>query len=230
MKTYKTTIQLMMILVVAALFACDQKPIDPAITLDEVFIPKGFEQSDNLSEDVKTRLDEMRLQYKEDHFYYLKIIDGPLKSEKEVLFPQNELKIEFMDAEWNSDGASNYRGVIVKKIKDEWTNELFQYCDVKPEPKEGMEEFIRYISENLKYPEEAKQSEIEGRVFVQFIVDASGKLKNIQAVKGIGWGCDEEAVRVMQNAPPWNPAKVADMPVKTRMILPITYKLDQSND
>jgi protein TonB len=92
-----------------------------------------------------------------------------------------------------------------------------------------MKAFYHYIQENLKYPEEAKKQGIEGKVFVQFVVDKDGKLTEVKAVKGIGAGCDEEAVRVIKEAPAWNPATVVDMPVKIRMILPITYKLDKKH-
>jgi protein TonB len=66
---------------------------------------------------------------------------------------------------------------------------------------------------------------VEGKVFVQFVVDKDGTLTDIKAVKGIGAGCDEEAVRVLKAAPKWKPGKQRGRPVKVRMILPITFKL-----
>ena len=66
---------------------------------------------------------------------------------------------------------------------------------------------------------------IEGKAFVQFVVDKDGTLTEVQAVKGIGAGCDEEAVRVIQGAPKWKPGKQRGRAVKVRMILPITFKL-----
>ena len=114
MKTLKTTKQFMAILLVTVLlFSCDQKPIDHNTTLDEVLIPNGFLQTEDLSPDLKTRLDKMRLVNTDDHYYYLKLMDGPVGSEKELIFPQNELIIEYKDADWNSGEESKYRGVIV---------------------------------------------------------------------------------------------------------------------
>ncbi|MCK5703780.1 MAG: energy transducer TonB [Cyclobacteriaceae bacterium] len=227
MKTTKTTKQFMTILLVTVLlFSCDQKPIDPSTKLDEVLIPNGFLQTEDLSPDLKTRLDEMRLVNTDDHYYYLKLKDGPVGSEKELIFPQNELIIEYIDADWKSGEESKYHGVIVRQIKGDWTNEVFEYIDQKASPIGGKEGLSTTISENLKYPEEAKKQEIEGKVFIQFIIDKNGKVKKVQAVKGIGAGCDEEAVRVVKEHTEWIPAQIIGKDVSTRMILPITFKLD----
>ena len=66
---------------------------------------------------------------------------------------------------------------------------------------------------------------IEGKVYVQFVVDKDGTLTDVKALKGIGAGCDEEAVRVIQEAPKWKPGKQRGRPVKVRMVLPIIFKL-----
>jgi TonB family protein len=227
MKTLKTTKQFVTILLVTILLSsCNQKPIDSGTTIDDVLLPAGFVQSEDMSSDMKARLDELRLKNAEDDFYYLKLKDGSVKTEKELIFPQNEMKIESMDEVRNTDGTSKYKGVIVKRIKDKWTDELFQYYDKKAEPKGGMEAFKTLLKENLKYPEEAKKEKIEGKVFVQFIVQKDGSPRMVQAVKGIGAGCDEEAVRFIINETEWNPAEIMGENVESRMILPIVYKLD----
>ena len=227
MKTPTTTKQILTgLLVVILLYSCNQQPIDPGTTIDDVLLPAGFVQSEDMSSDMRARLDELRLKNAEDDFYYLRLKDGPVKTEKELIFPQNELKIESMDEEWNTDGTSKYKGVIVKKIKGKWTDELFQYYDKKAEPKGGMEAFKTLLKENLKYPEEAKKRGIEGKVFVQFIVQKDGSLRKVQAVKGIGAGCDEESVRVVKENTEWVPAQIMGKNVNTRMILPIMFKLD----
>lgn len=227
MKTPKAIKQFMtMLLVTALLISCDQKPIDPGTTLDEILIPNGYVHSEDLSPDLKTRLDEMRLANTDEHYYYLKIKDGPVETEKELIFPQNELIIEHIDQDWESGKDAKFKGVIVRRIKGDWTNELFTYIDQKASPIGGIEHFSTTISENLKYPEEAKKQGIEGKVFVQFIVDKNGKAKKVQAVKGIGAGCDEEAVRVVKEHTEWIPAQIMGKDVNTRMILPIIFKLD----
>jgi protein TonB len=67
--------------------------------------------------------------------------------------------------------------------------------------------------------------QVEGRVFLQFVVNKDGSLTDIKVVKGIGAGCDEEAIRVLKSAPRWSPGKQRGVPVRQRMVLPLTFKL-----
>lgn len=92
-------------------------------------------------------------------------------------------------------------------------------------PKEGMAAFYKYVSDNIRYPPQARRMGIEGRVFVEFVIGKDGSLSDVRAVKGIGGGCDEEAVRIIQSAPAWNPGKQRGKPVKQRYTLPIVFKL-----
>ncbi|MEQ6119498.1 M56 family metallopeptidase [Reichenbachiella sp. MALMAid0571] len=109
-------------------------------------------------------------------------------------------------------------------------DEVFDIVENQPTPIGGMSQFYQYIAQNMKYPQVARNLGIEGRVFVQFVVDKSGKLTNIRPVKGIGAGCDEEAVRVIENAGLWTPGKQKGREVNVRMILPITFKLDKPGE
>ena len=215
------------IILTSIIFSCNQDKIDPALILDEVLVPEGYHQVDNPSSESMARLEEFRLENPNNHYYYLERENKNVSSSKEWIFPQKELKIEFTDFEKLESREQNPKlmGLIVKKIEGDWREEEFKIIESQPAPKEGMKAFYAYISKNLKYPSEAKELGIQGKVFVEFVVDKDGKLIQIKSVKGIGGGCDEEAVRVLKNAPEWTPAKVVDMPVKVRMILPITYKL-----
>ena len=103
--------------------------------------------------------------------------------------------------------------------------EIYGLAENQPKPKGGMALFYEYVQSNLKYPTEAKQLGIEGKVFVQFIVDPEGNLTDVKSVKGIGGGCDEEAIRVVKESLPWNPALQDGKKVNVRMILPVTFKL-----
>lgn len=95
-----------------------------------------------------------------------------------------------------------------------------------PEPIGGIANFYKFISTNIRYPRAAQQLGIEGRVFVQFIIDKNGKLTSLEVIRGIGGGCDAEALRVLSLAPAWIPGKQRAKPVKVRMVLPITFKLN----
>ncbi len=89
-----------------------------------------------------------------------------------------------------------------------------------------MEQFYQHIAQNLKYPEEAVEAKVEGKVYVQFIVSKDGSLRDVLAIKGIGNGCDEEAVRVIAMAENWNPGLQRGRPVDVRMVVPITFSLN----
>ena len=102
---------------------------------------------------------------------------------------------------------------------------IFDIVETQPEPIGGMAAFYKHVGKQMKYPNQARRMGIEGKVFVQFVIDKQGNLTEVKAIKGIGAGCDEEAVRVIQNSPSWSPGKQRGRPVKVRMILPITFKL-----
>jgi protein TonB len=94
-----------------------------------------------------------------------------------------------------------------------------------PEFEGGYSAFMKYLSKKIKYPRQAKNIGIEGKVYVEFIIDESGALTEVHAIKGIGAGCDEEAERVLKNAPKWNPGKQRGIPVKVKMVIPINFQL-----
>jgi len=115
--------------------------------------------------------------------------------------------------------------VFEEAPEEEVADEIFDIVEDQPTPPGGMSAFYKFVGKSMKYPNQARRMGIEGRVFVQFVVDKDGTLTEIKAVKGIGAGCDEEAVRVLKSAPKWKPGKQRGRPVKVRMILPITFKL-----
>jgi TonB family protein len=79
----------------------------------------------------------------------------------------------------------------------------------------------------MSYPLPARQRGVEGRVNVQFVVEKDGSLTDVRAIKGIGEGCDSEAVRVVQNAPSFRPGTQRGKPVRVRMVMPIIFKLNK---
>lgn len=106
--------------------------------------------------------------------------------------------------------------------------DIFVVVESLPEFKGGLEALNAYVIGELKYPSQARKMGIEGRVDVQFIVEKDGSVSDVKAVKGIGAGCDTEAVRVIQNAPPFQPGTQQGKPVRVQMILPILFQLDKS--
>lgn len=94
-----------------------------------------------------------------------------------------------------------------------------------PEFPGGQQALFAYIGKELKYPEQAIEDGIEGVVFVTFVVEADGKITGVKVIRGIGGGCDEEAVRVVRGMPNWKPGKQRGEAVRVKYNLPIRYKL-----
>jgi TonB family protein len=105
--------------------------------------------------------------------------------------------------------------------------DIFFIVEMQPEYKGGVAAFQKYIMNEIKYPLQARQAGLEGRVDVQFVVEKDGSLSEVQAIKGIGVDCDKEAVRVLQNAPAFKPGTQNGKPVRVRMVVPIVFKLNE---
>lgn len=91
----------------------------------------------------------------------------------------------------------------------------------------GEEARLKYLNENIKYPLEARISGIQGRVFVTFIVERDGSVTNVRLLRGIGGGCDEEAIRVIKNMPEWVPGTERGKPVRVQYNMPILFHLNK---
>jgi len=109
----------------------------------------------------------------------------------------------------------------VEPVKEQ----IYTWLEVMPEFPGGNKELINFFANNLSYPEIAKRAEVEGKVVLSFIVDKSGKIKDVEVLKGIGVGCDEEAMRVINSMPNWNPGKQNGKPVITKINIPVVFKL-----
>lgn len=110
-------------------------------------------------------------------------------------------------------------------MPEEKIDEIFTIVEQQPSPKGGLKAFYDYVGSNMEYPAKARRMGLEGRVFVEFVVEKDGSLTDIQVVKGIGGGCNEEAVRVISGAPKWNPGKQRGREVRVRMVMPIMFRL-----
>jgi TonB family protein len=106
-------------------------------------------------------------------------------------------------------------------------DQVFDVVEQQPNPEGGMRGWNQYLAKNIKYPASARERGIEGTVIVVFEIHTDGSIHNVEILRGIGGGADEEAVRVVQNAPNWEPGKQRGRAVKTRMRLPIRFKLDK---
>ena len=103
--------------------------------------------------------------------------------------------------------------------------EIFKVVEEMPEFPGGAAKLMEYIQKNIKYPMMARESDIQGRVFVNFVVEPDGSITNVAVLRGIGGGCDEEALRVVQSMPNWKPGKQRGSAVRCSFTVPIVFKL-----
>ena len=108
---------------------------------------------------------------------------------------------------------------------EEPVDDVLIIAETQPSFPGGTEAFYRYVGQTVKYPPSAIRRGVSGKVFVEFVVDQDGSLSDIKIVKGIGGGCDEEARRVIENSPRWNPGKQRGQAVRVRMVVPISFTL-----
>jgi TonB family protein len=105
-------------------------------------------------------------------------------------------------------------------------NGVYIRVEKQPEYNGGNDARIKFLAENIKYPEVAKKSGLQGTVFVTFIVQADGAVTDVKVLRGIGGGCDEEAVRVVKMMPKWTPGQEKGKDVAVKFNLPIKFALD----
>lgn len=132
--------------------------------------------------------------------------------------------LEFMEVEDNLE----IQEVYVEKIHAEEEvveQEIFTIVEEQPSFPGGEASLFDYLRKNIVYPTIARESNIQGTVFVQFVVEPDGSVSNVKVLRGIGGGCDEEAIRVVKNMPKWNPGKQRGKPVRVYFNLPIRFVL-----
>lgn len=127
-------------------------------------------------------------------------------------------------------GATLCNAQEVKNVKSTATSEttnsdnIYTKVDVLPKFPGGIKEFLKFTAENLKYPKQAKKNGVQGRVFCKFIVEKDGALTNIEIVRGLGSGCDEEALRLLNLSPKWIPGTRNGRPVRVSYVIPIMFQ------
>lgn len=113
--------------------------------------------------------------------------------------------------------------VKIQNTKD--TNQVFVVVEKMPEFPGGMDSLMSYLGRTIKYPKEAKDKGVKGKVFIQFIVRKTGKITDIKTIRGIGSGCDEEAENAVKNMPNWIPGEQRGKPVNVQFVLPVNFTL-----
>lgn len=111
------------------------------------------------------------------------------------------------------------------KVTEEDPNKIFTSVEQVPAFPGGIEKFYAYLQKNMRYPAIARENNTQGRVIVQFVCERDGSLTDIKVVRGIGDGCDEEAVRVLKASPKWTPGVQNGRKVRVQYSVPISFTL-----
>ena len=139
--------------------------------------------------------------------------------------PIDEMDIPILTIDLTDDPVVDL-GPIENPDPEPKAPDFVDFADVMPEPENGYSTFYKALGEEINYPRAARNMNVEGKVFVQFIIGNDGQMKDVVVVKGIGAGCDEEAVRALKKVANWKPGKQRGVPVNVRMIIPITFTLN----
>lgn len=151
------------------------------------------------------------------------------------IFAQGNLTNGFRTGLWvgtRETGEKYYEeeyknGLLIKGISYDSANNTYTYNIIEEIalPKNGIEAFYRQLSKYIIYPKSARKKGIEGRVFIQFVVNKTGNLEDIKVLKGISPDCDQAAVNALKQMPPWNPGLIRGQVVRQKMSIPILFKL-----
>lgn len=156
-------------------------------------------------------------------------IQTPKPQVTQIQVVDNEAEVEDLDINAEVDQNEEIEEYVYEapEIEEEEIveEEVFLSVEENPEYPGGPAKLLEYVQKNLKYPMMARESDIQGRVFVGFVVEKDGSISNVKVLRGIGGGCDEEAVRVVQSLPKFKPGKQRGNPVRVQYTLPIVFKL-----
>ncbi|SEO94289.1 energy transducer TonB [Mucilaginibacter sp. OK283] len=127
-----------------------------------------------------------------------------------------------------TSGAKGGAGTANPITEDEKVRP-FTEVEVLPQPDGGMAGWARFLQNNLRYPALARENNISGKVYISFIVEKDGQLSNITVSRGLGYGLDEESVRVLKLAKPWKPGIQNGHPVRVAYSIPFAFQLAEEN-
>lgn len=139
---------------------------------------------------------------------------------------QDDLKQQVTNVALTEDDFKVETKEEVKVIDEEEKTPIFTVVEEMPGFPGGEEARLKFLQDNIQYPQVAKESGISGTVYVSFVVDSKGRVTDAKVLRGIGGGCDDEALRVIKLMPPWNPGKQAGKPVRVQFTMPIRFTLN----
>ena len=234
MKTTKTKIRnwkwaslLPFVLILLIAFSCNDEAMN-----DLQKVANESAMAIEIPENIQAELVRLRKENPGAEFEYLETsADNEDELARLKSIDPKTIALVDVNKEENRIGMIVRKNGIMERVQGEVSqDEVFMVVEETATPAGGYETFYKYIAENLKYPEEAKSRGIEGKVYIQMVIGTDGSIEEAVAVKGIGGGCDEEALRVIRNAPAWNPAMQRGKKVKQKIVLPIVFALGGNSE
>ncbi|MBR4738822.1 MAG: energy transducer TonB [Bacteroidales bacterium] len=148
-------------------------------------------------------------------------------TEFEVVEDDAEIKTELVVNAEVTDDTKNIEitPVKIEQEEEEEDVQIFTVVENDPEFPGGMEALYKYLRENIKYPQLARDNNITGKVYVTFVVEKDGSIANPRVLKDIGGGCGAEAIRVVKSMPKWTPGKQRGKSVRVQFNLPVSFNL-----
>ncbi len=159
----------------------------------------------------------------------------PAQSMGQNLLMQILMPVSFSQIATQDDSKKYVQrvGLPSKLIEDEESDEkqkTYIVVDEQPKFPGGEQARTQYLTDNIEYPQEAQDTGIQGTVYVSFIVEADGSITDAKVLRGIGGGCDEEALEVVENMPDWEPGKKDGEPVRTQFNMPMRFTLSEDGE
>ena len=144
-----------------------------------------------------------------------------------VVDDEQEIKNELVvNAEVNDETKNIAITPVQFEEEEEVVEEqIFTVVENEPEFPGGMDALYKYLSQNIKYPQLARENGITGKVYVTFVVEKDGSIANPKILRDIGGGCGAEAIRVVKAMPKWNPGKQRGKAVRVQFNLPVNFNL-----
>ncbi len=171
--------------------------------IEETYKPKALKNADNGN--YRVRRDAEARTVPSDSFVRSTLIDEPIGNPSG---PSSALPTGGKSLAGNNEGNEEETFIDGVEHMPEFNGDLYEY-----------------LGEEINYPPVALQNNIQGKVLVSFVVDKEGKVKDATVLKGIGFGCDEEAIRVIKSMPDWTAGMQNKRKVPVRMIIPIMFQV-----
>lgn len=112
-----------------------------------------------------------------------------------------------------------------KTVVSKKNQKVYDVVEQMPQYPGGMGAFLEFLTENMKYPEDAQKQKVEGRVIATFVVETDGSISDVKVVKQVFPSLDAEAIRMLKSMPKWVPGKQNGKPVRVKYAVPVSFKM-----